>query len=129
MKRSRTDSRPLRVERLAVEVVLDDVLHLHDLRRERAREEVALRVARRAQADVAVGVDHAVRGEDAVGGDEVFEVIPFQSALMPAALTTRVQRGELALHAVAERSGVPPAGVRPCFSSTSRTSRILAAAR
>jgi hypothetical protein len=39
-----------------------------------ARQEVAFRVARRAQADVAVGVDDAVRREDAVGSDEIFEL-------------------------------------------------------
>jgi hypothetical protein len=63
----------LAVERLAVEVVLEDVFHLHGLGRDGAGEEETLRILRRAQADVAVGVDHAVLGEDAVGGDQVFE--------------------------------------------------------
>ena len=62
-----------RVERLAVEAVLQQVAGLHRLRGDIAREDEALRVARRAHADVPVGVDHAVLGEDAVRRDEVFE--------------------------------------------------------
>jgi hypothetical protein len=46
---------------------------LHDLWSDRTGKKEALRIARRAQADVAVGVDDAVRGEDAVSGDEVFQ--------------------------------------------------------
>jgi hypothetical protein len=61
------------VERLAVEVVLDEIGFLDQLRRNRSRQVVALRVARRAQADVAVGVDDAVRREDAVSRDQVFQ--------------------------------------------------------
>jgi acyl-coenzyme A synthetase/AMP-(fatty) acid ligase len=59
------------IERLAVEVVLDEVRFLDQLRRDRSGKVVALRVARRAQADVAVGVDDAVRREDAIPRDEV----------------------------------------------------------
>ena len=61
------------VERIAVQVVLDQVLFVHQFRSDGARQVVALRVARRAQADVAVGIDDAVRGEDAVSRDEVFQ--------------------------------------------------------
>ena len=66
---------PARVKRIGVEVVLEDVLRLHPLRRERAREVIALRIRRRAQADVSIGVDHAVLGKDAIRSDEVFEMV------------------------------------------------------
>src|SRR6185503_2934531 len=108
------------VERHAVQVVLQDVLDLHFLRRERARDEIALRVRRRADAHVPVGVDHAVLGERAVRGYEVLEIF-HQSAFMFAALTTRVQRSSSRLTRSPRAWGVPPSGCRPCFSSTSRT--------
>ena len=48
-------------------------LALDQLRRTRTRQEVALRVVRMAHADVAVGVDHVLLGEDAVGDHEVLD--------------------------------------------------------
>src|SRR6185503_4632384 len=116
-----------RVERPAVEVVLEQVVALHALGRERAREEVALPVRGRAQADVPVGVDHAVLGEDAVGGDEVVEVL-HQSALMPASLTTRFQRLSSRSTRAPRTSGGPPAGDMPCLASASRTPASCSAA-
>ena len=65
----------LGVQGIRVQVVLDHVLRLHPLRGKRAREVIALRIARRAQADVPVGVDHAVLGEDAVGSNEIVEMV------------------------------------------------------
>ena len=59
--------------RLAVEAELDDVVLLDQLGRERARDEEALRIVGMADADVAVGVDHVLLGEDAVGDDEVLD--------------------------------------------------------
>jgi hypothetical protein len=68
------------IQRLAVEVVLDQVLDLDALGCERARQVIAVRVFRRAQADVAVGVDDAVVRENAVRGDEVVKF--FQGVLL-----------------------------------------------
>jgi len=59
--------------RLAVQVVLDQVLFLHKFWSDRPSKVITLRVARRAQAHVTVGVDDAVRREDAVRGDEVLK--------------------------------------------------------
>src|SRR5467141_947411 len=109
---------PLRVERPAVEVVFHQVLELHFLGGERVREVIALRIARRAQAHVPVGVDHAVLRQDAVSRDEVFELV-HQSALIPAALTTRVQRASSCFTRAPKRSGVLPAAAIPCFESRS----------
>src|SRR5437773_7983468 len=109
---------PLRIERPAVEVVLHQVCELHALGRDRARYEIAVRVARRAQAHVPVGVDHAVLSEDAVSRDEVFERF-HQSALIPAAFTTRFQRASSIFTRRPRRSGLPPAAASPCLASTS----------
>lgn len=43
----------------------------HELRPERAGDEVVVRTLGVADADVAEGVEHALVGQDAVGGDEV----------------------------------------------------------
>src|SRR5260221_5470355 len=108
------------VQRIRVEVVLDHVLDLHALRGERARQVIALRIRRRAQADMPVGVDHAVFGEDAIRSDEVFEWVHVQSAFIPAALTTRVQRASSLLTRSPMRSGGPPMGIMPCLARSSR---------
>src|SRR5437879_8794429 len=109
---------PPRVERLAVEIVLHQVLELHALGGDRAREEITVRIARRTQAHVPVGVDHAVLRQDAVSRDEVVELC-HQSALIPAASTTRVQRASSCFTSSPKRSGVPPAAAIPCFASRS----------
>ena len=72
MKRSLTDSTP-RVDRVGVEVVLENVLPLDRFGRDGAREEEALRILRMADAHVPIGVDHVVLGEDTVRGDKVVE--------------------------------------------------------
>ena len=59
--------------RLAVEPELDDVVALDQLGRERAREEEVLRLVGMADADMAIGVDHVLLGQDAVGDDEIVE--------------------------------------------------------
>ena len=46
---------------------------LDQLGRERARDEEVLGIVGMADADVAVGVDHVLLGEDAVGDDEVLD--------------------------------------------------------
>ena len=63
-----------RIDRIAVEIVLHDVLRHHQLRRKRARQEIALGIAVRAHAYVSVGIDDAVLGQDSVCGDQVFGV-------------------------------------------------------
>ena len=59
--------------RLAVEAELDDVVALHQVGRERAGEEEVLRIVGMADADMAVGVDHVLLGEDAVGDHEILD--------------------------------------------------------
>lgn len=65
---------PVGVQRRAVEVVLDEIVFLNALRREGSREVIAVRVLWRAQADVPIGVDDAVAGEDAVRRDQVLQL-------------------------------------------------------
>ena len=62
-----------RIDRLALERELHDVVLLDAVRRARARQQEALRIVGMARADMAEGVDHAFAGEDAVGGDDFFE--------------------------------------------------------
>ena len=57
--------------RPAVEVELDDVLGADQLRCQRAGDQEMAGVVRMAHADMAVGVDHLLPGEDPVGDDEV----------------------------------------------------------
>jgi hypothetical protein len=60
-------------DRIAVEIILDD-LRRRDLRwRHAARHPVAILVAPIASTDVAVGVEHALVGQDPVGRDQIFE--------------------------------------------------------
>jgi hypothetical protein len=61
------------VDRLAVEVVLDQIVFLDKLGSNGAGEVIPLRIARRAQADVPVGVDDAVCRKNAVRSDQVLE--------------------------------------------------------
>jgi hypothetical protein len=61
------------VDGAAVEVVLHDVARADQLRRQRSREQVALRLPRVAHAHVSVAVDHALVGQDPIGGDEVLD--------------------------------------------------------
>src|SRR6185295_8577641 len=91
------------------------------LRCDRASEEVAVGIVRRANRDMPIGVDDAVLREDSIGRNQVFEKF-HQSALIPAALTTRVQRASSSLTRSPSACGAPPPGTSPCFSSTSRTS-------
>ena len=57
--------------RLAVEAQLDDVLALHQLGRDRVREEEMLGIVGIADAHVAVGVHHLLSREDTVGDDQI----------------------------------------------------------
>ncbi len=59
--------------RLAVEVELDDVLGTDQLRGHRTGDQKMVRVVRMSDADMAVGVDHLLLGEDAVGDHEVLD--------------------------------------------------------
>src|SRR5215813_6956014 len=60
---------------LAIEPVLQDVGRRHRFRREGSREEEAILVPRRADADMTVAVDDAFRREDVIGGDEIADEI------------------------------------------------------
>jgi hypothetical protein len=72
-------TRPRVVHRRAVELELDDVGARHELRAERAREQVMIRLARMADADMAVGVDHILLRQNAVGdhqvADRAFQIV------------------------------------------------------
>ena len=58
------------VDRAAVEVELDDIASVHQLGAARAGQQIAVRIGRMADADVAAGIDHVLVGEDAVGNYE-----------------------------------------------------------
>ena len=64
-------TRHRRHDRVGVEVVFQDVVRLDQRGRARARQEIALRVLRMAHADVAEGIQNALVGDDAVGGQRV----------------------------------------------------------
>src|SRR5947207_6336322 len=130
-----------RIDRIAVEIVLHDVLRHHQFRRNRARQKVAHGIEVRAHAYVPVGVDDAVLRENSVCGDEVFDDAHYvffsgdprigletQSALMPAAATTRSQRASSFCTRSPKRSGVPPAGAMPCLARSSRISFCFSSA-
>src|SRR5207237_10134498 len=109
---------PLRFQRPAVEVVFQKIFFVNLFWCNGPGEVITRRIARRAQAHVPVGVDHAVLGQDAVSRDEVFERF-HQSALMPAAFTTRFQRASSIFTSRPRRSGLPPAAASPCLASMS----------
>ena len=62
-----------RVERVAVEVELHDVVGRDQSRSHAARQEEARRVGLLPRADMPETVDHALLGENAVGGDEILD--------------------------------------------------------
>ena len=62
-----------RAHRPVVEIERDDVVGGDLGGRHAAGEPVALRVARIARADVAIGVEHAVVAQDPVGGDQIVD--------------------------------------------------------
>ena len=57
----------------AVEIVLEDVVGGDQLRSQRTCHEVAIGIPVVPDADVAPRVNHAVIGQDAIGGDEVVD--------------------------------------------------------
>ena len=61
------------IDRIGVEVELHDVLGRHQRRRPRARQQIALRICRMPDADMAPGVEHAVLRQDAACGDQVVD--------------------------------------------------------
>ena len=62
-----------RIDRVAFEREFHDVGGLDAVGRARAREQIALRIVGMARADMAEGIDDRLAGEDAVGGDELFD--------------------------------------------------------
>ena len=66
---------PLVADRLTLLVELDQIVPLDQFRRTRPRQEEAFRIVGVPHADVAVGVDHVLIGEDAVGDDEIAQKI------------------------------------------------------
>ena len=63
--------RPLRIDRLAFEVVLHDVARGDRPRRDAAREEESFRIAVVPRAHVTEPVDHSFDEQDAVGRDQI----------------------------------------------------------
>ena len=57
--------------RVSFEIQLDDVVALHQVGSERPRKEEMLRIGGIANADMAVGIDHILFRQDAVGDDEI----------------------------------------------------------
>jgi hypothetical protein len=71
---------PLKIERalvvagrLPVESELDDVFGADQLGRDRAGDQKAARILRMPDADMAIGVDHVLLGENAVGDHEILD--------------------------------------------------------
>jgi len=64
---------PLGIDRLAVEVVLHDVVRRDRRRRDRARHQIAIGIARIADADMAEAIENFFVREDTVGEDQIFD--------------------------------------------------------
>jgi hypothetical protein len=71
---------PSGVDRLGIEVVLEDVGGGHELGRQRARHEIAVRIGGMAHAHVAVSVEDVLIDEDAVGRHEVVDELGVDGA-------------------------------------------------
>ena len=67
----RIEPRGRRNDRFGIEIELQDVVRLDQLRPARARQQVAAGVIRMAHADVAEGIEHALVGQHAVGEREL----------------------------------------------------------
>src|SRR5271166_2568404 len=74
---------PARVEGVAVEVEFHDVVRCDETRRHAARQQKACCVLLVPRADMPKAVDHALVGEDAVGGDEIVDLVLIRSLLRP----------------------------------------------
>jgi transposase len=61
------------VHRIGVEIELHDVLGGHQTGRDRARHQIAARIGGMADADMAIGVEHAAVVENAVGQHQLFD--------------------------------------------------------
>ncbi len=61
------------VDGLAVEIEHENIGRRHRFRRERARDQIAVRVARVAHADMAEGVEHVKLSQRMIRGDEVVD--------------------------------------------------------
>jgi len=68
------DAEPsLRIDKGGIEVVFHDVVRGHQDGRERAGQQIAVRIAGMPHTHVPVGVEHPLGGENAVGRGEVLE--------------------------------------------------------
>ncbi len=63
------------LDRLALLVEFDQIVTLDQLRRPRARHEETLRIVGMPHADMAVGVDHILVGQNAIGDHKVAQQI------------------------------------------------------
>ena len=63
----------LGIDGLAVEIEHEDIGRGHRFRRDRARHQIAMRIARIAHADMTEGIEHVEPRQRAVGGDEVVD--------------------------------------------------------
>src|SRR5262245_48878586 len=104
-------------QHVALQIELHDVARLDELRSERAREEVALRVFGMAHADVAVRIDHVLIGENPVRYDEIVEVHTFSGVRgmsrcrTPSALQTAFTTAAGAPTAPASPAPLTPSGL------------------
>src|ERR1700722_6613258 len=64
-------STPAKVDRIAVQIIFDDVVKCHELRTARCRQKEPVGALRMAHADMTVGIDYTFMRKNAVGYDEV----------------------------------------------------------
>jgi hypothetical protein len=72
MKRSK-QAAAARVHRIGIEIELHDVGRRHVRRRHRPGDEVAVGICGMTDADVAIGVEHPLIGENAICGDQILD--------------------------------------------------------
>jgi hypothetical protein len=82
----------LLIDRHAIERELHDVVERHDLRRECAREQIAIGAPRHAHTHVAVRIENAVLRERPVCDNEIKRLIHFGCVSPPAQPTLSAAR-------------------------------------
>ena len=73
----------LRIDGLAVEIEHQNVGRGHRFRRDRARHQIAARIARIAHADMAEGIEHIQPRQRAVRRDEIVDELRIEPACRP----------------------------------------------
>ena len=65
--------RGVRIDHVRIQRAFDDVLAGHGRRGDGAGDEIAVRIAWMAERDMAETVEHALVGEDQIGGDQIVD--------------------------------------------------------